>query len=123
LPAQDLSANDNWEQLYNAVINIAAVSEAVGIENVNEVSNALGFNDLPDLVDPFPWLLEQPFSEIGQPWLCLAPVNSPTTPVIRRNPRDSPRHANKLTGPLCTEPVQLHWDVYNVAAVTGSNAH
>jgi hypothetical protein len=78
----NLSTNDDWEQLYNAIINIAAVAEATGIEDMNAVSNALEFDNLPNLVNPFSWLLDQPLSETGQLWLCLMPVNSPTSPVI-----------------------------------------
>jgi hypothetical protein len=119
----DLTTNDDWKQLYNAIINAAAVTDTAGIEDSSTVSNALGFDDLPDLIDPYAWLPDAPLTKLGKPWTSLAPSNSPTNPIIRQDLRQSPQHANELTVPPCTEPIQLARDIYETATVTGSNAH
>jgi hypothetical protein len=69
--------DDNWQRLYEAIIDTTTIAEAAGIADEQGISNALGFDDLPPL-----WLEDTTFTDIGQPWLCLAPNNSPTSPII-----------------------------------------
>jgi hypothetical protein len=80
--APDLASNDDWEQLYNAIIDVAAVADAARVEDTNTIGNALGFDDLPNLIDPYAWLPDVPLTELGKPWLSLTPNNSPTIPII-----------------------------------------
>jgi hypothetical protein len=80
--ALDLAMDDDWQQLYEAVVNASAIADAAGIEDEGMISNALGFDDIPDLVDPHAWLPDAPLAKLGEPWTSLAPVNSPTEPTV-----------------------------------------
>jgi hypothetical protein len=109
--------DDNWKRLYKVIINVPTTTDE------GTIDNALGFDELPNLVDPYAWLPDVPLFELGEPWTSVAPFNSPTEPNIRRDPRQSPRHANELVVPPCAEPVQPARNIYETATVTGSNAH
>jgi hypothetical protein len=74
--------NDDWERLYEAIINVSVVADTAGVEDEGTIGNALGFDDLPDLTDSYAWLPDAPLTELGGPWTSLAPINSPTEPII-----------------------------------------
>jgi hypothetical protein len=110
---EDVQMNDNWDVLYNAIISVSAVANAASIEDTGAVSNALGFDDIPDLSSMGNWFLTPPYP-VGDPFTNCAPINSPADP-----PRDA-IHFLTITD---AKPVQQGWDIYNSAATPGSDAY
>jgi hypothetical protein len=110
---EDVQVNDNWDVLYNAIIGVSAVTDTAGIKDVGVVSNALGFDDIPDLSSTGNWFPMPPYLT-GDPFTSCAPANSPA---------DMPWDAHLQQTTRDAEPIQQRRDIYNSTTTPGSDTY
>jgi hypothetical protein len=113
MTTEDVQVNDIWDILYNAIIGASAVADATGIQDEGAVSNALGFDNIPDLSSTGNWFLTPPYPT-GDSFTSCAPANLPA---------DMPWNAHLQQTTRDAKHIQQRQDIYNSAATPGSDAH